>query len=46
MDHECIDIFIEKIQIPEMDIFKYNQYKFNKGLSAIIELNEIDNINE
>ena len=48
-DHECIDIFIEngngqKIQITEMDIFKYNKDRFNNELSAIMEFNEIDNI--
>ena len=30
----------------EMDIFKYNKDRFNNELSAIIEFNEIDNINE
>ena len=50
-DLECIDIFIEngngrKIQNTEMDIFKYNKDRFDNELSAIIEFNEIDKINE
>ena len=50
-DHECIDIFIEngngrKIQNTDIDIFKYNKDRFNNELSAIMEFNEVDNINK
>ena len=50
-DHECIDIFIEngngrKIQNTDIDTFKYNKDRFNNELSAIMEFNEVDNINK
>ena len=50
-DHECIDTSIEngneqKIRETEIDISNYNKNRFNNELSAILEMNEIDNINE